>query len=78
MEYSIHITNSETAEAKSLLQFLKTLAASQEYSFLKIEEYPTNSIDDVLRSELDARYEHFTKNKQSFIAWNDIKQNFIE
>jgi hypothetical protein len=76
MTYSIKITDDKTEQAKSLLFFLKSLAETKDYFFLKIEQETEDELSDNLIKELDSRYEHFIKHKNSYKNWDEVKQKY--
>jgi len=78
MTYTIKISDVQTEQSKSLLFFLKSLAQTTEYYFLKIEQDDDNILTDELIKELDSRYEHFLKNKDSYKDWDDIKTKYVK
>ena len=77
MEYTIRISDNNSEQAKSLLQFLQTLTQTKEYFFLKIEKNNDEQIHNDVVEELETRYEHFKTNKQSFEDWDDVKHRFV-
>ena len=78
MTYTITITDDKTQQAKSLLKFLKSLSSTKDYNFLIIEQDNNDSINEELMKELEYRYEHFKKNKESYKEWNEIKGNYLK
>ena len=75
MTYNIKITDNKTEQAKNLLLFLKSLAGTKDYFFLKIEQ-EIEKLSDNLINELDSRYEHFLKHKNSYKDWDEVKQKY--
>ena len=75
MTYNIKITDNKTEQAKNLLLFLKSLAGTKDYFFLKIKQ-ETEKLSDNLINELDSRYEHFLKHKNSYKDWDEVKQKY--
>ena len=78
MTYSIKISSDQTDQAKGLLLFLKSLAQTKDYFFLKIEEEADEEFSKEITDELDFRYEHFMKNKNSFKDWDEIKEKYVK
>ncbi|MFN8257270.1 MAG: hypothetical protein U0W24_16360 [Bacteroidales bacterium] len=77
MTYTIKITDDQTAEAKSLLRFLKSLSETKEYSFLIIEKEYGEELSENLIEELNVRYNHFLKNKNTYKSWDEIKDKYL-
>jgi hypothetical protein len=75
MNWTIKINETDSELAKRLLWYLKSLAQTKEYDFLKIEE-GAEELTEEMKNALDQRYEHFTLHHQDYPDWEDVKQKY--
>ena len=73
MNFIVKITDN-SPKAKSLINMLKELA--KDYSFLNIAE-DSNSIQQNILNELDARSEYMNKHPEDGESWEKVKNDIL-
>ncbi|MBN1252630.1 MAG: hypothetical protein JXR51_13600 [Bacteroidales bacterium] len=72
MIYTIKI-DSSSKQAKSIIEFLNTLAS--DYDFIQIEEENSTELSAEQEEELDKRYGLYLKNPNIGKTWEETKAN---
>lgn len=70
MSFTFRINKTDNALAKNLMDYIRSLAANQEYDFLQIIEDVDLTASQ--KKELDKRYAHFSEHKQEFEDWQEV------
>ncbi|MDF1548048.1 MAG: addiction module protein [Bacteroidales bacterium] len=78
MGYSIQIKDTESELAKKLLDYLRSLAKTKEYDFLKITDEDELALSEEQKDELDQRYEHFLKHHEKYSDWDEVKHKYLK